>query len=160
MGVLVTIVLVMVNPEAQFQKIRNTQRKEDLRTLQQSVEKYQAYHGVYPSTSGNWCTTSYDLPGIGYTSCSANPSFGLTTTGELNRLPTDPKANFDNPITSCGANQNSYLYRSNGTDYKIIAHCTPEGKSTASTFSTSDPFYDPVRPTWAWQVSTPGAINW
>lgn len=160
MGVLATVVLVMVNPETIFARMRNAQRKEDLKTMQNAVEKYYAYHGVYPSTSGNWCTTSYEIPGISYANCSGNPNFGLTTTGELKVLPKDPKAGVNNPVTNCGGPGSSYLYISDGVNYKILAHCTPEGTSNADAFSSNDPFYDPIRPTWAWQVSSPGGLGW
>ena len=62
-------------------------------------------------------------------------------------LPSDPDPAF--PAGSAG-----YLYRSNGEDFNFLAHRTPEE------FPTDHRFYDSLRPTWAWQVSSPGAESW
>lgn len=162
MGVLASIVLVVVNPGAQLAKIRNTQRKSDLRTLANALERYYSYNGFYPSTGGAWCTTSIGVSGVSY-QCTNNAIQTLVTVGSLKKLPTDPKAGQPNPMYTTGScmsgSSNSYLYRSDGTDYKLLAHCSVEGESLGSTFSSSDPFYDPNRPQHAWKISTPGG-NW
>lgn len=163
LGLLVTAVISVINPERQFQNARNAQRKKDLRQMAKAVDSYAATYGTYPSTGGQWCTTSHANPAVtSFKLCPSNPNFGLVP-GDLTKLPEDPKPGIGNPNTGSAGCANagypSYLYRSDGINYKILAHCTPEGASAAQIFSSSDPFYDPNRPLHAWKISTPGA-NW
>jgi len=64
-------------------------------------------------------------------------------------LPTDPKKDI--------SGWSGYLYRSNGTEYKLLSHANgPESFPSAG-----QPFYDPVRPTWAWMLCSGGpACSW
>jgi len=119
-------------------------RKAQLKQLAVILDLYYGDHDAYPSTGGSW---------MGKSPLAGNHAMwipGLTPT-YIAELPSDPAYT----PTACGGWGGTYLYISNGVDYKLIAHC-PQNSSVAST-QVSDEFYDPVRPTWAWQVSTPGA---
>ena len=139
---------------------RNTTRKANLTQIAKALEVYNIDNGGYPISVGvTWhgaCTGygSYSDTGAG----AWIPNFG----SYMAQLPHDPntnKANLNSADPSaCGASmpgENCYLYKSNGTDYKLLAHCIPEG-----TLSATDPFYDSPRATHAWQVSSAGAVNW
>jgi hypothetical protein len=76
-------------------------------------------------------------------------------------LPRDPNTSKVNPNSALGtcqtvADYNCYVYMSDGIDYLVMAHCTPEG-----TISSSDPFYTPGGgSTYEWSLRTPGARAW
>ena len=140
---------------------RNTERKTDLKDLQVALEAFRAENGLYPDT----CTGSVTSCLIGSTrwyggvgcNSSWNPRVawipGLTP-NFIETLPLDPRqlqANLQRTAGNCDdyPKNNCYIYRSTGTDYKILAHCTPEG-----TLSVNDSFYDPCRATYVWQVSS------
>ena len=46
-----------------------------------------------------------------------------------------------------------YLYLSDGTNYKLLSHQSPESYPAAGT-----KFYDPVRPTWSWKLCSAGQL--
>lgn len=151
-GILAGVILVIIDPLAQFAKARNAQRKSDLRQLANALDRYLATNGSYPATpsSGSvWCGRS----GSNYTSCGADWVPGLVVSGEVKKLPSDP-TNKPSSGSLCALAETSYLYRSDGTNYKLLANCTPEGN-----LSTTDPFYDPVRPTSSWQISSSDTVK-
>jgi len=115
---------------------RDTKRKSDLVNMRTALEAYYVSYNAYPITTGWWgeCSSFGSHPRSGANGYIPNlaPTF-------MEELPTDPRVQTSS--TSC------YLYYSNGADYKLLAHGTPE-----SGYPTTSPFYDPVRPTWAWQV--------
>lgn len=139
LGVLAAGVVTAINPLKRMQNARNAQRKMDLGQMANAVEAYAVSHGgQYPATGGNWCGLISP-----YTACGTDYIPGLVADGGLKILPKDPQN------SGC----TGYLYLSNGTDYKLLAHC-PEG-----TLSPTDPFYDPVRPSWAYQVSSSPSVR-
>lgn len=155
-GIVAGAVLIAINPLTQMQKGRNAQRKADLRTMSNAIERYKAAYGSYPTTSGNWCGAS----GSDW-NCGGNFIPNIISTGDLKILPIDPITGKPNNITAyCNqsGSRTSYLYRSDGIDYKLLAHCTPEG----NVFSSSDPFFDPARSGHAWQISSSDFVknNW
>ena len=101
--------------------------------------------------------------------CATYNTAGFTTSGGagyiqnlapdfLEKLPTDPRNSIANasatrPTCRESSGSNCYLYNSDGTDYKLLAHCTPEG-----TMKKDDPFFDPCRPNWAWQISSSSRV--
>ena len=109
-GILSTLVIITYNSIQA--RTRDSARIHSIKSLQKAVEAYYIENGQYPLSangSGNWaghCPNfgNYDTYIIGISSY-------------LSRLPTDPK--YD-------ASWNCYLYRSNGTDYMILAHMTME----------------------------------
>jgi prepilin-type N-terminal cleavage/methylation domain-containing protein len=153
-GLLSTVAVVATN-NARI-NARNTQRKANLVQVSKALDLYYADNGAYPSTggSGNWhgaCSHygSYADTGAGAWIPGLSPNY-------MAALPHDP--NTEKPGgTNCPVNQTyaCYLYTSNGTDYKLLAHCTPEGSGVAS-----DPMIDPGGRTFAYSVYSPGAVAW
>ena len=127
---------------------RDAKRRADLHSLRIALESYYAANGTYPVVA-SWSgepsaygshTTDY-VPGLA-------PNY-------IDKLPNDPRANTSYAPCS-NATYTGYLYYSNGTDFKLMAHCSPEGVMSNS----KDPYYDPVRPSYTWQISTPGGAAW
>lgn len=137
-GLLSSIVLTSVNSARA--KARDARRAADIRQVRTALEFYYDDHGSYPVAGtwfggqGNcWGTVTNDwVPGLA-------PQYIPT-------LPLDPRP------TNCGS---VYLYGSNGTDYKLIAH-VPE--NCANTQMQS--IVDPARTCWAWAYYTQGARAW
>lgn len=157
LGVLAAGVFTAINPLKRIQDARNVQRKMDLGQIANALEAYFTSHlGKYPNTNSVWC----GRPGSSWdytknSNCGDSWIPDLVADGNLKILPQDPTNKRIN-VSQCPNDTNaSYLYRSDGTDYKLLAHCTPEG-----TLSSTDKFYDPSRPTWSWQISSPGGIGW
>ncbi len=117
---------------------RDTQRADTLRSVSVALENYHEVYGAYPTTDGAWSGISANgqveyVPGL-------VPEF-------LSALPQDPNDNY--PLENAG-----FLYCSDGLDFKLMAHRTPES------MPADNPFADPVRPDVAWMVSSSGARNW
>ncbi len=110
MGIILTLVTVNVN------KIRidsrNAKRISDMQELKTALERYYSDSASYPTSSAGF---GWD----GVTSCwgYATPDWikGIAP-NYIAKLPSDPKKNTNN------CSEPLYIYRSNGTDYKIIAH--------------------------------------
>lgn len=121
---------------------RDARRKGDLEQLRAAVELYKSNVGTYPTTTNVW-----------YGECSGAQSVqsayvpGLVAGNYITVLPRDPKHGLAT-ITGCTGSSTCYMYRSNGTDYKIKANCGYE-----SAVNTSDPYYDPADAD-AFQVSS------
>lgn len=156
-GVLSAVILSSVSGTRKSGRV--AQRVGNIKRVQTALDLYYAKNKVYPTTGGSasWRST-----------CPAWGGFSLDNvimdTVNSNRLvptylivmPEDPQR------SSGGSNKNCYLYTSNGTDYAFLIHDVTElapGNSGA-TYAKYPELYDPVRPTWAWKVSSPGAINW
>jgi prepilin-type N-terminal cleavage/methylation domain-containing protein len=152
-GLLSTIAVVSLSTTRM--NARNTTRKANLAQLYKALELYYSDNNGYPNTSGVWrgaCTGEETHPDSGANAWI--PNFG----SYMAQLPHDPLTNKPtNTDAYCVAHPTAacYLYRSNITDYKLLAFCTPEG-----TMSATDPFYDSIRATSGWQISTPGAAAW
>lgn len=165
---------------------RNSKRKSDLKEIKSALELYRSEIGTYPSTAGrsgcpatgtvgdgNWCglCATYNT-GNTFQTTDTDGTSTSTDTGDtgyipdtapvyMQQLPVDPRSSFVNGSSGnsgcrTNAGANCYLYNSNGVDYKLLAHCTPEG-----TMDPNDAFFDPIRPTHAWQVSSSNTSrNW
>lgn len=157
LGVLSGAVVIAINPAKRLGQARDAQRKSDLRMLSNAIEAYTIFNGSYPSTNSNWCGPSGADPE--FTTCGDDWVPGLVANGDLKVLPKDPKQG-QTSITCAGV-ANTYLYKSDGTNYKILAYCGVETNNC----NPSDPFWDGARKnasncTWAWQISSPGAVSW
>jgi len=145
---------------------RNSKRKGDLKQLSLALADYYSQNGRYPSTCpGGALTCAYSASSwYSDTGCYWNPRAnwipGLAPT-YIDSLPEDPRqlqTNTSSVNNTCKttANRNCYIYKSNGTDYKLLSICTPEG-----TLTNDDPFYDQARGTYSWQVhSSATSISW
>ena len=105
---------------------------------------YHADHGTYPVVNG-WSGDTASYGGHGYT--ADDPYIPGLIPDYIAMLPRDP--NRKHPADNKG-----YLYKSNGTDFKVLAYGTP------TTFPTDHRYYDPTRPTYAYQVSSKGGAAW
>jgi type II secretion system protein G len=103
-------------------KARDATRKSDLLEMRKAVELYYSDHGSYPSTAGSW----WGVAANGGSRPTSGPTGyipGLAPT-YIPVLPTDPLG----VVTA----YSGYLYRSDGTNYKILAHQTgPESNLPA-----------------------------
>ena len=134
-------------------RARDLNRKANLKQLVNALELYYSDNASYPTTAS---TLWGESPAWGsHTLSGANGWIPNLAPQYISRLPHDPLTgtnNFaDNP--GCDTTMTNYLYISDGVDYKILAHCLVETLPVL----TIDSFYDPVRPTWALQVSSVGA---
>lgn len=145
-GIISGVVLTSINIARS--KARDNVRKQSLKELRTALEIYFSNNGTYPSTSDLWYGSSaVDGPGINNNGGDWIP--GLVASGGIGQLPNDPSVGIGILSAPCGGvYYRSFLYRStNGSGYKLLSHCAPEGN-----ISSVDPFYDSVRPSWAFQV--------
>jgi prepilin-type N-terminal cleavage/methylation domain-containing protein len=159
-GLLSSVVLASLNTARS--KARNAKRLSDLHQITNALEMYYDANGTYPvvtaNTDTNWrseCATWG-----GYAPSSVIP--GLVPT-YLPSMPSDPSMDSAaQPYsTSC------YLYRSNGSDYAILDHASPD-----IPYTSRPTLIDPTRDSgsdicavdgttiWSWKVSTPGGRCW
>jgi len=159
-GILSTLAVVATSSAGM--NARNQKRKADMVQLSKALELYYSDYGAYPSTggSGDWrgaCTYFNGFPDIDPADYPSHTSWipGLTKGGYVSALPHDPDTNRPREARCASiTTQACYVYVSNGTDYKLLAYCTPEGTIG------SDSMADPVRGTYSYAVFTPGARNW
>ena len=140
--------LILPNLVSGPAKARDVARKTDLSTLQKTIEMYYLENGFYPDTGGNWYGVSANggnkgLSGAGGYIPNLAPNY-------IKTLPLDPKPDY--------TGWSGYLYRSDGTAYKLLSHQNgPESMPRSI-----EKLYDPVRPTWAWMVcsGSPACESW
>ena len=131
---------------------RDNERRQTLKQLQVSLELYRDQNGAYPSTGDAWYSSEQGDIGD-YNSGAWIPNLSPVY---LSSLPRAPKGGFSATLCQGWGWKSAYLYRSNGTDYDLLSHCSMEG----TTWGSSDPFYDLNRSTWGWEVCTPGGCGW
>lgn len=147
-GLLATVVLVSLNTARANAK--NSRQKLDLVQMGKALELYFSEFDAYPSTGGVWRGDAANYGGFGYGATGYIAGLVPQFTAQLGI-----NVSKDRVVQCASADDSGYLYRSDGGDYKLLAHCTPEG-----TIGSGDQFYDQVRPTWAWQISTTGGRGW
>jgi type II secretion system protein G len=142
LGILAAIMVPQVSSARN--DARTGRREQDLRAVEKSLEMYANDFGVYPYRWG-WGSES---PTWGGMAMSGNTGYvpALAPTYIL-ELPRDPA------LTGPTANR-GYLYLSNGTDYKFMAHNVLGG------VPANHPLLDPPRPTTSLSVWTAGGRNW
>jgi prepilin-type N-terminal cleavage/methylation domain-containing protein len=101
-GILAAITIVAYNgvqSRARFSKMQS-----DIKSVQKYIEAYNAANGSYPSSGGVWKYQRQDgnafIPGLVPAIANSLPSITDGPTG--------------------GITNNTYVYNSNGTDYKLI----------------------------------------
>jgi prepilin-type N-terminal cleavage/methylation domain-containing protein len=160
-GLLSSIVMVGLNSARA--KGRDSYRRSSLLQVQKALELYYNVNGSYPSTVGlpgsayGWAGDATRYGGFCYTDgCGGRGPYipGLAP-AFISKLPSEVRKQDMTCGFWTGNAEAGFLYNSDGKDYKFIVHCSIEKVPT-----TTEQFYDPRRPTWAIQVSTPGAINW
>lgn len=108
-AVLVSIVLVALNPSKQFKQANNTKRGSDVTAILNAVQHYAASNrGVYPAGITTSAQTIEKNGGIDICSLLV-PTF-------IAALPVDPLTNNGTTITNCGSAYN--------TNYTILKGAT------------------------------------
>lgn len=145
-GILSSVVLASLNSARS--KAYDAKRVSDLTTIRTALELYYSSNNSYPNPGWGWRS---ECPAWGgFAASSVIP--GLVST-YLPTMPTDSQM-------STSANTCCYLYLSNGTDYKFLAHNCPTSDKCSGAGEVNGGFYDPTRPTWSCQISTPGGVTW
>ncbi len=152
---LASIVVSALN--ASRSKARDAERKQDMIQVRNALELYYSVNKSYPSTGGNFYSTSVNVPGPGtcsdfngsgtYTRTGANGYIPNLAPTYISILPIDPR-----PLST----GNCYLYRSDGVNYKFLVFGTVEN------FSSNDPINDPGNRanSWAYCTDTVSCTTW
>lgn len=114
----------------------------DILSVKEALSEFHAKNGNFPASTG------YD----GYKSKYGAPDpiwiKGLSP-GYIKNLPIDPESDIsDLP---------GYIYKSDGKDYKLLAHQTSDCEEVKS---SRPELIDPRRDCWAYGFWTAGAANW
>jgi prepilin-type N-terminal cleavage/methylation domain-containing protein len=147
-GILASVVLSSLNSARA--SARDSQRVQIAKQLQIALEMFYNNNGSYPSTGNTWRGGTVGcLGGFGFGANGYIP--GLVPT-YISVLPEDPRP-------QVGSNDYCLLFRSNGTDYKLVFFNTFEACSPGLC-----PLQDPQRTTTSvgrsGAIYTPGARTW
>lgn len=145
--------VVISNLSSARSRSHEVYRRAELKRLQLVLEAYLNDNNAYPSTLNylgeiKWWGMSVN--GGNRTTSGANAYIpGLTPT-YISVLPADPSGDT--------IGWSGFLYISDGTHYKLLSHVNGPEKFP----SAGEPFYDPVRPTWALMVCSdePACSSW
>lgn len=170
-GLLSSVVLASLNQARA--KARDSQRKQAVIQIRNALELYYADHNSYPPTNytdehPSWFASESNS---GF-SFSEPPDFVDAYQGDnfinellpkyISKLPKDPKPGLSttNDENCVGLNR-SYVYASDGKNYKFISHCAMEQDIPYS----EDPFLDkstrcPGDICYSYGVWTDGAVDW
>ncbi|OGD86182.1 hypothetical protein A2Z23_02330 [Candidatus Curtissbacteria bacterium RBG_16_39_7] len=136
LSLMASIIIKAIDPIKKMSQARDAKRKMDLAQLRDALSAYEATHGGYPYNGDTWTVESsgfYEGPN-GWIPNLAPDSIKI--------LPGDPRRGQigSQKVVGCQLWPDAigYMYRSNGTDYKLLAHCTPENYD-------DDYFVDPWR---------------
>ncbi len=114
LAVLLSIVLIAINPARQFSQANNTKRSSNIGSILNAVNQYAADNkGALPA---GITTTAQTISNTGANICSA-----LVTT-YLAALPVDPSVNGGAPVTDCaavGGYTTGYTIIKSATDNRI-----------------------------------------
>lgn len=108
LAVLLSIVLIAINPAKQFSQANNTKRRSDVNAILNAIDQYAADNkGSLP---GGITTTDQDIKKTaGADLCAA------LVTKYLAALPVDPKTNSGTPITDCTSSYDTHYHIIQGT---------------------------------------------
>lgn len=173
-GLLSSVVLASLN-QARI-KARDSQRKQDIIQVRNALELYYADNKSYPSSEYmRWGIPSWFASdrGSGFIFDEQDPDqnpdaymgdnyIGPLVPNYISKLPKDPKPG---PSTTndndCSGKNRSYVYASDGKDYKFLSYCAMEEDIPSG---GSDPYLDQTRcqadVCYAYGVWTDGAVNW
>ncbi len=117
-------------------------RIKDLKKIRDALDAYYRKYNSYPKSKGfDGLYSKWGLSGENWIK-NLVPVY-------IDKLPRDPRRN-ENPMEQ-------YIYRSNGKDYKLIAH----GVEDCNIVKSLNPkLIDPKRNCWAYGYWTKGAIQW
>lgn len=139
-GIIASISLVAYSGVQERAKYAREQT--DLSEVNKLIHLYYVNNGEYPTTTSTWSglsQTSDYIPGI-------VPEF----TAQIPQMPTS------------SVSENSFIYKSNGDDYKLICYSGSDG--LPATERVNNPLADPQRNVasngGAWGYWTSGAVAW
>lgn len=124
-------------------KAKDARRVSDLRSIRLALELYHSTNNSYPSTSGAWRSQCSTWGGY-----AANNVIPGLAPQYIAAVPADP----DMVVTGTTC---CYLYISNGTDYKFLAHNCP-----AIEYSRFPTLYDPRRDGGTSNCGVDGSAPW
>ncbi|MCR4263415.1 MAG: hypothetical protein NUV98_01715 [Candidatus Roizmanbacteria bacterium] len=143
-----------------LQRSRDSRRYIDLESIKTALELHFQARSSYPNTGGQWwniCTNTTNDPSDHVADGGWIPGLAPTY---IDQLPDDP---LECSVT--GGWFNGYIYRSNGTNYKLAGDWTTEVGEKCD--NVGDEYYDvvrgPVSPSngrFFCSISTPGAVWW
>jgi len=145
-AIMSTIVLASVSMARQ--KARNAQQKTDLKSVALALQSYYIDNSSYPSTGGAWYSSEAG------DAVSNNEGVYIPNLAP-SYIPALPRSR-GGPVSAapaCSGAKNAYRYRSDGTNYKLMIYCGPEG-----TWTSSDEYYDPVYSSYAWSVCSRSSV--
>src|SRR3989338_1134971 len=114
-GVLSGFVIVVINPNTQFAKARDSNRKKDLALISSALEQYYADNNAYPATMA-----------VATLPLASSPKY-------IQSIPADPKSGFAYCYTSASPYQTFNLcakLESGATQLNGATSCTPTGTGT------------------------------
>lgn len=129
--------ILIANTGIARSRARDERRRSDLQELQLVLALYRQDHDFYPVTNAWW---GISVLGGNHTFSGPNAYIPGVTPNYISVLPVDP--------LDIRTGWSGYLYNSNGTNYKLLSHQV--GPETFPVLG--EPFFDPIRPTWAWMV--------
>jgi type II secretion system protein G len=139
-GILASVILASLNSARA--KGRDSYRIQSIKQLQTALEIYYNDYNAYPTTSSAW-----------YGNCATFGSY--PTTGATGYIPNlAPKYISELPIDPGQTTGACFLYRSNGTDYYLMAYKTFEGTAPAANIRQAAPTEKD------YAIFTPGAALW
>lgn len=157
-SLLSSVLLVALNGTRM--RARVSTRVSDMNTLRTVLEMYATSHnGSYPSSSSQW----WGLNACNYWPGQRRADWipEVVSLGYISALPHDPSglATPGSSDATCGVN--TYIYRSNATDYKLIVYRseTTDPSTTACKYAPIS-MLDPVRGGVACGFWTNGAASW
>lgn len=131
---------VMLAPiQSSRKKARDAKRSSEMKNIQTALQVYFDDNGTYPVVTAG-VDTGWRSQCASYGGYANNMVMPGLVPNYLPRLPVDPLN------TATAGNEYCYLYRSNGSEYKLLLHNVPESIPAPANF------YDPQRPTWAWKI--------
>jgi prepilin-type N-terminal cleavage/methylation domain-containing protein len=130
LSILITAVVIAINPKARINEALDSQRRTDLAQMRSALEAYATAHNAsYPSTEGLWLCfgcSAYGTDSLGNSTTAESWIPQLSQTGFLKSLPRDPKTGMASDLCGSGLNGIAgYSYMSDGKNFKLRATCTP-----------------------------------
>lgn len=122
-------------------KATDSRRQSDLSQLRDALEIYSIDNSGYPNTFGNWYGLASSATAGFKNLTGPNGYIPNLAPTYLVQLPQDPSGDT--------SNWSGYLYKSDGTNYKLLSN----SNGPKSFPNAGDYFYDPARPTTAWMVT-------
>jgi prepilin-type N-terminal cleavage/methylation domain-containing protein len=120
----------------------------EIKSVNSAIQLYHAENGVYPSTGGVWNGLNQEVNYV-----------PLVIPKYISKLPqlSGPVPPTGTPYTTTGFYPPAYAYRSDGINYKLMAH----NNGLCGEVKNLQPvLVGNFRDCWAYGYWTPGAVNW